>query len=93
MRSSDGALLQKEKADIGTQLEEPRKSLGGTRCMVQSDGWTDGKGKDLLNFIVNYEKGTKFMMHLYMLKMQHCYVFSWMNLSKNCAACGVGNHQ
>ena len=28
MRSSGGALLQKEKVDIGTQLEELRKSLG-----------------------------------------------------------------
>ena len=69
MRSSGGALLQKEKVDIGTQLEESRKSLGGTRCMVYSDGWTSGKGKALLNFIVNYEKGTNFTMHLYMLKM------------------------
>ena len=92
MRSSGGALLQKEKTDIGTQLEEPRKSLGGTRCMVYFDGWTDQKGKALLNFIVNYEKGTNFMMHLYMLKMQHCSIFSWMNLSKHCAACGAGNH-
>ena len=69
MRSGGGALLQKEKAYIGTQLEEPRKSLGGTRCMVWPNGWIDGKGKALLNFIVNCEKGTKFMMHLYMLKM------------------------
>ena len=66
---SGGALLQKEKDDIGTQLEEPRKSLGGTRCMVYSDGWIDGKGKALLNFTVNCENGTNFMMHLYMLKM------------------------
>ena len=68
MRSSGGALLQKEKTDIGTQLEEPRKSLGGTRCMVYFDGWTNGKVKTLLNFVVNCENGTNFMMHLYMLK-------------------------
>ena len=69
MRSSGGALLQKEKADIGTQLEESRKSLGGTRCMVYYDGWTYGKGKALLNFIVNCQKATMFMMQLQMLKM------------------------
>ena len=26
-----------------------------------SDGWTDRKGKTLVNFLVNYSKGTMFM--------------------------------
>ena len=30
-------------------------------CSIMSDGWTDRKERTLVNFLVNYSKGTMFM--------------------------------
>ena len=30
-------------------------------CPIMSDGWTDRKGRTLVNFLVNCSKGTMFM--------------------------------
>lgn len=44
-------ILQAEKNDINTRLEELKKSWESTRCMVISDGSIDGNGRTLLNFL------------------------------------------
>jgi len=43
------------------RLEEFRASWAQTRCTVISDGWTDQKGRTLINFLVSCPKGTMFM--------------------------------
>jgi len=56
-----GPVLQNEKADCATRLEDFRASWVRTGCTVMSDGWTDGKGRTLLNFLVHCPRGTMFM--------------------------------
>jgi hypothetical protein len=56
-----GPILQNEKADCTQRLQELRDSWQFTRCTVMSDGWTDGKGRTLLNFLVHCPKGTMFL--------------------------------
>ena len=56
-----GPLLQEEKNDCTARLEEFRASWEHTGCTVMSDGWTDQKGRTLLNFLVSCPKGTMFM--------------------------------
>eukprot|EP00253_Pinus_taeda_P010935 PITA_10935 len=55
-----GPLLQDEKADCTARLEEFRASWEHTGCIVMLDGWTDQKGRTLLNFLVSCSKGTMF---------------------------------
>ena len=38
-------ILQGEKKDISSRLEEFKKSWETTGCTVMSNGWTDGKGR------------------------------------------------
>ena len=59
-----GPLLQEEKNDCTARLEEFRASWEHTRCTVMSDGWTDQKGRTLLNFLVSCPKGTMFMKYV-----------------------------
>jgi hypothetical protein len=35
--------------------------MGDHRMHVMSDGWTDGKGRSILNFLVNCPRGTMFI--------------------------------
>jgi len=56
-----GRLLQGEKVDCTQRLAQPRETWKNTRCTVMSDGWTDGKGRSILNFLVNCPKGTIFV--------------------------------
>ena len=56
-----GPILQNEKVDTTHRLEELRASWEFTGCTVMSDGWTDGKGRTLLNFLVHCPRGTMFM--------------------------------
>jgi hypothetical protein len=56
-----GPILQKEKAKINTRLEDLRKLWEATRCMVMSNGWMDGKGRALLNFLVHFPRSTLFI--------------------------------
>eukprot|EP00253_Pinus_taeda_P032232 PITA_32232 len=55
-----GRILQNEKVDCTTRLEF-RASWAQTGCTVTSDGWTDQKGRTLINFLVSCSKGTMFM--------------------------------
>jgi hypothetical protein len=56
-----GPILQNEKIDCARRLEELKGSWETTGCTVMSDGWTDQKGRTLLNFLVNCPKGTMFV--------------------------------
>eukprot|EP00253_Pinus_taeda_P017244 PITA_17244 len=46
-----GPILQAKRQDINSRLAELKKTLEVTRCTVMSDGWTDKKGRTLLNFL------------------------------------------
>ena len=56
-----GPILQEEKNDINVRLEELKKSWESTGCTVMSDGWTDTKGRTLINFLVNFPMGIMFI--------------------------------
>eukprot|EP00253_Pinus_taeda_P023211 PITA_23211 len=56
-----GRILQDEKVDCTKRLEEFKASWAQTECTVMSDGWTDQKGRTLINFLVSCPKGTMFM--------------------------------
>eukprot|EP00253_Pinus_taeda_P015582 PITA_15582 len=59
-----GPILQAKKQDINSRLAELKKTWEVTRCTVMSDGWTDRKGRTLLNFLVHCPKGTMFIKSL-----------------------------
>jgi hypothetical protein len=56
-----GPILQEEKVDINSILAEFKKSWEISGCTVMSDGWTDRKGRSLLNFLVHCPRGTMFI--------------------------------
>merc|ERR1711915_742941 len=56
-----GRILQNQKRDCTQRLEDFRASWAKTGCTVMSDGWTDQKGRSLLNFLVSCPQGTMFM--------------------------------
>ena len=56
-----GPILQAEKKDINTRLEEFKQSWEISGCTLMSDGWSDAKGRTLLNFLVQCPKGTMFI--------------------------------
>ena len=59
-----GPILQAKKKDIGSRLEEFKKSWE-TTSIVMSDGWTDGKGRTLINFLVHCPRGMMFIKSIY----------------------------
>eukprot|EP00253_Pinus_taeda_P032135 PITA_32135 len=56
-----GPILQAKKQDINSGLVELKKTWEFTGCTVMSDGWTDRKGRTLLNFLAHCFKGTMFI--------------------------------
>ena len=56
-----GPILQAEKKDINTRLEEFKQSWEISGCTLMSDGWSDAKGRTLINFLVQCPKGTMFI--------------------------------
>jgi hypothetical protein len=56
-----GNIFQAEKKDINARLGEFKESWESSGCIVMFDGWTDGKGRTLLNFLVHCPKGTMFI--------------------------------
>ena len=48
------SLLQKEIVSIEEYLKDFKQSWVRTRCTIMSDGWTDQKGRTLINFLVSY---------------------------------------
>jgi hypothetical protein len=80
-----GRLLQGEKVDCTKRLAQLRETWKTTGCTVMSDGWTDRKGRSILNFLVNCPKGTMFikvLMQVHIQKMHNYYVSCWMALSE-----------
>jgi hypothetical protein len=78
-----GRILQNEKVDCTKRLEEFRASWAQTGCTVMSDGWTDQKGRTLINFLVSCPKGTMFMKSVDAsshIKDAKFYVICWMCL-------------
>eukprot|EP00253_Pinus_taeda_P007232 PITA_07232 len=59
-----GPILQAEKQDINSRLDELKKTWEVIGCTVMSDGWTDRKGRTLLNFLVHCPKDTMFIKSL-----------------------------
>ena len=53
--------MQEENYDINVRLEELKKSWESVGCIVMSDGWTDTKGRTLINFLVHCPKGIMFI--------------------------------
>ncbi|WOK98033.1 hypothetical protein Cni_G06742 [Canna indica] len=53
--------LKKEIDDINTRLEIYMDEWKKTGCTLMSDGWTDGKNRCLINFLVNSPRGTMFI--------------------------------
>ncbi|CAL9006544.1 unnamed protein product, partial [Prunus brigantina] len=46
-------ILKEEVGDINTMMEEHKKAWAEYGCTIMSDGWTDGKNRVLINFLVN----------------------------------------
>ena len=60
-----GRLLNEEKVDCTRRLDELRQSWESTGCSVMSDGWTDGKGRSIIDFLVNCPRGTTFIKYVH----------------------------
>ncbi|KAK2637668.1 hypothetical protein Ddye_025463 [Dipteronia dyeriana] len=54
-------VLQVEMETTGMIVEDMKKTWKATRVTIMSDGWTDIRGRSLLNFLVNNPKGTMFL--------------------------------
>jgi hypothetical protein len=67
-----GSILQREKVNITTRLEDFKKSWETTRCTITPNGWTNGKDKTFLNFSVNCPKGTILLNSLMCLHILKC---------------------
>ncbi|XP_050373310.1 uncharacterized protein LOC126790965 [Argentina anserina] len=54
-------ILKEEVQDVQKLMEEHKKDWNKYGCSIMSDGWTDGKSRVILNFLVNSPKGTWFL--------------------------------
>ncbi|KAG8391077.1 hypothetical protein BUALT_Bualt01G0150300 [Buddleja alternifolia] len=50
-----------EVDDINQLMEEHKKAWKQYGCSIMSDGWTDGKSRCIINFLVNSPAGTWFL--------------------------------
>ena len=55
-----GALLQNDISSIDEYLAKHRESWLKTGCSIMSDGWTNGKNRTILNFLVSCPQRTMF---------------------------------
>lgn len=53
--------LKREVDAVNEKLEKYKKEWKKTGCSIMSDGWTDGKGRTITNFLVNSPMGTIFL--------------------------------
>ncbi|MCL7027798.1 hypothetical protein MKW94_000570 [Papaver nudicaule] len=56
-----GWIVQEEKRALQEYVREILHSWGSTGCSILLDGWTDGKGRNLINFVVDSPRGPIFM--------------------------------
>ena len=54
-------ILKEEVNDLSIIMEDHKKYWKQYRCSIMLDGWTDGKSRCLINFLVNSPTGTWFM--------------------------------
>ncbi|XP_028089531.1 uncharacterized protein LOC114289897 [Camellia sinensis] len=54
-------ILKAEVEDINVMMEEHKKAWKQYGCSIMSDGWTDGKSRVLINFLVNSHARTWFL--------------------------------
>ncbi|GFY97541.1 hAT dimerization domain-containing protein [Actinidia rufa] len=53
--------LKKELAHTNDLMKDHRENWVKYGCSIMADGWTDGKGRTLINFLVNCPKGSMFI--------------------------------
>ena len=56
-----GPIPKNKKVDCTCKLYDLQESWEITRCTMMFDGWTDGKSRTLLNFLVNCPRKTMFI--------------------------------
>ena len=61
MHDLRGSLLQKEVESIEEYLTDYKTSWAKTGCTIMSDGWSDGKNRTIINFLVSCPQGTMFL--------------------------------
>jgi hypothetical protein len=61
MHDLRGSLLQKEVESIEEYLIDYKVSWAKTGCTIMSDGWSDGKNRTIINFLVSCPQGTIFL--------------------------------
>lgn len=54
-------MLREEVEDVQTMMKEHQKAWKRYGCTIMLDGWSDGKNKCLINFLVNSPQGTWFL--------------------------------
>ena len=54
-------LLEKAKKETNKLKEKQEKAWKQYGCTLMSGGWTDKKGRHLINFLVNCPEGTFFL--------------------------------
>ncbi|XP_061988373.1 uncharacterized protein LOC133706829 [Rosa rugosa] len=54
-------ILKEEVVDVQKMMLEHKKDWSHCGCTIMSDGWTDGKSRVILNFLVNSPRGTWFL--------------------------------
>jgi hypothetical protein len=54
-------MLKEELKYTNEMLEDNRKEVAKYGCSIMADGWTDTKGRTLINFLVNSPAGTMFV--------------------------------
>ena len=54
-------LLNKEVEHVENLMKEYEKDQNEFGCTLMCDGWTDKRGRTLINFLVNSPKGTVFI--------------------------------
>ncbi|KAM7502803.1 hypothetical protein LguiB_001707 [Lonicera macranthoides] len=57
-------ILKVEVDDINIIYEEHKRAWKTYGCIIMSDGWTDGKNRALMNFLVNSPAGTFFLKYV-----------------------------
>ena len=54
-------MLKEEVEDVQSMMKEHQKAWKRYGCTIMSDGWSDGKSRCLINFLVNSPQGTWFL--------------------------------
>ncbi|XP_068344220.1 uncharacterized protein [Pyrus communis] len=54
-------MLKEEVDDVQSMMKEHQKAWKRYGCTIMSDGWSDGKRRCLINFLVNSPQGTWFL--------------------------------